>query len=228
MNDQSDERLSISHDFLWSTGVKVDYSVGAGWAATLEWQSSSSLTEGVISTYSRASTLAESIDMVMNHVEAMNILFINMEAPVPVLWYQGDGDSPQYVPPENWRELLREEAQKRGWITYRQDRIGYESFHEMPRVMTLMGMDEGLVIEEPTWIELSNVPTKEELLTLMESEEIRILTKDYPVKEKARIILLEKVKQSEEPIPSLLTFQVFNRFGNRYIDHSKPFGLTAK
>lgn len=39
----------------------------------------------------------------------------------PMLYYRGDGEDPDYPPPDGYRELLRATAERIGWATY-----GYE------------------------------------------------------------------------------------------------------
>lgn len=64
-----------------------------------------------------ADTLKYSIDTIKADAEKLGIVFHTMLKISPALLYRGDGEDDDYhPPPEGWRELLRAEAKRIGFV----------------------------------------------------------------------------------------------------------------
>lgn len=61
--------------------------------------------------------LQVAIDVLCADAERMGIHF-GTAASGPWLYYQGDGESAEWPPPDGWRLLLAEQATRLGWETY--------------------------------------------------------------------------------------------------------------
>ncbi|MFF2532304.1 hypothetical protein ACFVS2_25680 [Brevibacillus sp. NPDC058079] len=118
-------------DNLFTAGITVFYGYAGtnkgveryGWAATLDWQGKetfdSTMLQGTIETRYFTDTLEEAIDSIFKLTQKWSI------KPFPMmnmfLFYKGDGNDSDFPPPKNYREMLRIEAEKRGWDTYKED-----------------------------------------------------------------------------------------------------------
>lgn len=92
----------------------------ANWTARLHFQGGDfarlGYVEGEIRTRYVEPTLARAIDMVLQASERLG-LPRSSERPFALL-YDGDGESPNFPPPDGWRKTLADEAKRRGWMTY--------------------------------------------------------------------------------------------------------------
>lgn len=114
---------------LWSTGITVKYGYGgtrkgeeySGWWAELKWTSGGFCTpgtmEGDIHTRYAEATMSEAIDYVVAVADRFGITQGPTGAPFH-LYYETDGENPDWPPPDGWRAMLQEEAKRRGWGTY--------------------------------------------------------------------------------------------------------------
>lgn len=107
---------------IYGINVTVKYGYAGegcyGWTATLLWQDDkflkSGAVEGEIRTRYFECTITEAIDYVVEVAKQFNLLFVDNFS----LFYCNDGENLKDHPPDNWRQTLQEEAQKRGWKTY--------------------------------------------------------------------------------------------------------------
>ncbi|KAB1146846.1 hypothetical protein F7R91_14820 [Streptomyces luteolifulvus] len=127
----------------WSTGITVTWSSRAhtingvphsGWSALLDFydagfvsdraEHGEASTQGTLRTryYIRdsenVSGLTVAVDNLITDAERLGIDFRLWDGRSPLLYYKGDGEDPEFVPPPNWRETLRTEADRLGWCTY--------------------------------------------------------------------------------------------------------------
>lgn len=111
---------------LWATGVtlKYGYSGGGlyGWTAEICWFDNKfcedKAVQGRIVTRYFEESIELAIDTVMEVFEQFNIKKTDNEFIGFNLYYEGDGEDKEWPPPEGYRKLLRDEAEKRGWKTY--------------------------------------------------------------------------------------------------------------
>lgn len=54
--------------------------------------------------------LTVAVDTIKAEVERMGIAWNN-----PTIYFEGDGENPEWPPPPGWRELLRAQAERLGW-----------------------------------------------------------------------------------------------------------------
>jgi len=59
------------------------------------------------------------IDTLHKDVTGLGIQFIATSADAPMLYIEGDGENKDWPPPDNWREILREQAERIGWATHK-------------------------------------------------------------------------------------------------------------
>lgn len=109
----------------WSTGIVLRYGYAGGgrygWAAYLDFLDAGFCQDE--STQGRLRTryyvpLELAIDMLHKDATQLAIVFRAIIGDAPMLYYEDDGDSADYPPPDNWRAILREQAERIGWITY--------------------------------------------------------------------------------------------------------------
>ena len=124
MNDQTGK--------YWANGITVTYLQPYGerpgaWKADLDFFSGSGFqrvsTEGEIRTnfvQDAAShfSLPQCIDALLGCARDLGIRVFDPAGRHVSLYYAGDGESEQFPPPDGWRDLLREQAQRLGWATY--------------------------------------------------------------------------------------------------------------
>jgi len=116
-----------------STGITVVHTYAGGgedgWAATLDYLDGGFCNDepgkGIVSTEgtlrtrycvrdgSCADPLGTAIDVLRADAERMGILWRE-----PCLYYRGDGESPDWPPPDGWRDMLAAQAERIGWRTY--------------------------------------------------------------------------------------------------------------
>lgn len=99
-----------------------------GWAAAISWQDGRfcqpRTVEGTIRTRYFEETLEKAIDAVVEVAESFGLPlgFTGSMGEMPLaLYYKGDGGDPDYRPPCEWsacKQLLRDEARRRGWESY--------------------------------------------------------------------------------------------------------------
>ena len=109
----------------WATGITVAWSRWPnGWIASVEFFddgfTEQGSTQGKLSTRYWShdpgeETLARQIDLVKADAERLGIRFVATGADKPSLYYQGDGEDPEWPAPEGWRELLGRQAARLGW-----------------------------------------------------------------------------------------------------------------
>ncbi|MED4285084.1 hypothetical protein P4679_24500 [Priestia megaterium] len=97
-----------------------------GWVAELDWATDKFweepdkqkfATQGTVSTMYQNPNLSETIDVVVKKIRELGL----QKHPIGVaLLYKGDAEDPKYPAPNNYLEILKEEAKKRGWVTYDQ------------------------------------------------------------------------------------------------------------
>ncbi|MCK1999782.1 hypothetical protein MZM54_00110 [[Brevibacterium] frigoritolerans] len=91
------------------------------WYAECKWsagnfETANNAIEGIIATSYFAHTLEEAIDLIIKRKEQFQI----KDHPLGIyLMYIGDGEDEDFPPPNNLLELLKVEARKRGWETYK-------------------------------------------------------------------------------------------------------------
>lgn len=116
----------------WANGLTVTYLQPYGerpgaWKADLDFFSGSGFqrvsTEGEIRTNfiqdaALHSSLPQCIDALLGCARDLGIRVFDPAGRHVSLYYAGDGESEQFPPPEGWRDLLREQAQRLGWATY--------------------------------------------------------------------------------------------------------------
>lgn len=118
----------------WATGITVRYDThNRGWVATADYHDDGFVgddnpDEGRVSTEGRLTTryavrdgdtvsgLSAAVDAIVADAAQLGIRFWNPTDGVPGLWYDGDGENRNYVPPEGWRDLLTTEAARIGWV----------------------------------------------------------------------------------------------------------------
>lgn len=121
-------------DTYWSTGITVRYGYAAqgrqGWAARLTYLDAGFCNDdpanGVISTegalHTRymvaeaegADVLTAVIDALKADAERLGIDF-HGSGSTPCLYYEGDGEDPDYPPPYGWQRMLAEQSARLGW-----------------------------------------------------------------------------------------------------------------
>jgi hypothetical protein len=119
----------------WSTGIIVEYRYAGGgdygweaeatylddgWAGDDIPGTTHLSTEGTLKTRyairdteDGASSLAAVIDVILADAERLGITW-----KFPNLYYRDDGRNLEHEPPEGWRDMLAEQAQRLGWATY--------------------------------------------------------------------------------------------------------------
>lgn len=112
-------------DQYWSTGIVLRYGYAGGkrlaWVAYCEFLDDGLCqdegTEGRLTTrYFVPLELA--IDTLHKDATKLGIVFKAIIDKAPMLYYENDGDSKEFPPPDNWRAILREQAERIGWATY--------------------------------------------------------------------------------------------------------------
>lgn len=123
----------------WSTGITVRWfperpGHAEAWGGHLDYLDDGFLndepaaarisTEGALHTrypvedQDGVNVLAVVLDVLIADAEKMGIAWRGPIDGAPMLYYQGDGEDPDWPPPDGYRELLREQAQRLGWATY--------------------------------------------------------------------------------------------------------------
>lgn len=97
-----------------------------GWVDDLDTDAGAISTEGTLRTRYAVTdgqvrtALAAVIDTLIADADRLGIRFTWPTADDrPHLYYRGDGEHPDYPPPDGWRDLLAAEAERIGWATYR-------------------------------------------------------------------------------------------------------------
>lgn len=65
-----------------------------------------------------ASGLTTAIDVLLTDAERLGIDLMTWTDDRPFLYYRGDGEDPNFEPPQGWREALNREAGRMGWRSY--------------------------------------------------------------------------------------------------------------
>lgn len=109
----------------WATGITVKWSEHYGWIAHVDFYddgfAEDGSTEGTLrcrywSKDHSEDALARQIDLVKADAERLGITFATLSfAQTPLLYYQGDGEDPEWPPPPDWREILGRQATRLGW-----------------------------------------------------------------------------------------------------------------
>jgi hypothetical protein len=129
--------ISTEHTGYWATGITLRYRDYLGnhpesWAGSVDFYdgglpddysaTGEVATEGVLRTryyvdsYDGDTAIAAVIDTLIADAGRLGIRFEN-----PALSYEGDGEDGDYPPPEGWRRILRMQADRIGWDSYRVD-----------------------------------------------------------------------------------------------------------
>lgn len=105
----------------WSTGITLRAMRDDRWWAKLDFYDSGfcqdESTEGTLHTR-YCVDLELAIDVLIADAKKIGIEFSRVGDGLPFLSYEGDGESKDWPPPDNWREVLREQAARVGWATY--------------------------------------------------------------------------------------------------------------
>lgn len=117
----------------WSTGLTVKARLESGgklsWAVSCRYldngfandnaDSAAISTEGTLHTryYVRDGETADGLTVAIDAVirDAITLGIVWSEETGPSLYYEGDGENPDYPPPGNWREILTAQAKRLGW-----------------------------------------------------------------------------------------------------------------
>lgn len=103
----------------WSTGIILRERSGE-WAARLEFMDDGfcedKSTQGTL-TMRYFGSLATAIDTLIKDAQKLGIVFTGAGDEPCRLYYECDGESVDWPPPQNWREILRKQAQRIGWVT---------------------------------------------------------------------------------------------------------------
>jgi len=128
----------------WATGITVTYAPLAerindepygGWHASLDYHddgfANNDPDTGEVSTEGTMVTrypvrnakirsgLSVAIDTLVADANRLGIDFIAVGGlAAPFLYYRGDGEDENHPGPDGWRDMLRTEAARIGWITY--------------------------------------------------------------------------------------------------------------
>lgn len=111
----------------WSTGIILRYGYAGsgknGWVAYCDFLDGGfcqdESTQGKLTTRYYV-PLELAIDTLHEDATKLGIVFRAITDKAPMLYYENDGDSKEYPPPDNWRAILREQAERIGWVTYRE------------------------------------------------------------------------------------------------------------
>jgi hypothetical protein len=115
----------------WCTGIVVRWMEGSGWGASARFSDDGFCsddadaghvsTEGTIGTRyfveggERTSALSAAIDAVKADAERLGITFCIPGSGPATVYYEGDGEDPQWPPPPHWREIVNAQARRLGW-----------------------------------------------------------------------------------------------------------------
>lgn len=112
----------------FAPGITLKYGYGGsdfyGWWARADFQDNGhaqdNTTSGCVHN-NYAQDIKSALDVVIHDAEKLGIEFVSHLGTdnVPWLFYINDGDSTEYPPPKNWKEILTEQAKRLGWQTYR-------------------------------------------------------------------------------------------------------------
>jgi hypothetical protein len=122
----------------WSTGITIRYLPDAierhgrsydGWSATAKFYDSGFVSDdtdtGSISTQGELGTryfirdgetvdgLTAAIDVILADAKKIDIQW-GQGCP-PTLYYEGDGEDPEWPPPPNWKRIIRDQCTRLGW-----------------------------------------------------------------------------------------------------------------
>ena len=110
-------------DHYISTGINLRYSRYHDrdmWTATAKFMDAGFCddlaTEGEIHTR-YFQPIETAIDTCRKDAESMGIQWGTVNG-LPYLYIEGDGESKEWPAPDNWREVLQEQAKRIGWQTY--------------------------------------------------------------------------------------------------------------
>lgn len=117
----------LDADVIWSTGITIHYGYAGsdrhGWGAKCTFDQGTpcklGYINGTIKTRYYEKTLAQAIQCVRDMANRLGVIFVSSIFDAPMIDYEGDGESTNYPPPENWRAMLQEEAKRIGWVTYK-------------------------------------------------------------------------------------------------------------
>lgn len=100
--------------------AKCDYE-DAGWVGDDDADTGRISTSGTLHTRyavkdgDERSGLEAAIDAILADSERLGITLVGAVTGKPTLYYRGDGEDPDFPPPDGWRELLAEQAKRIGW-----------------------------------------------------------------------------------------------------------------
>jgi len=111
----------------WATGIIVAYRADTdSWWATVDFYDDGFIGDddpaaGIVSTQGTLRTrypvkgLSAAIDVVKCDAERMGVSFREDGVVGPYVYYLGDGVNDDYPPPDGWRGMVNEQAQRLGW-----------------------------------------------------------------------------------------------------------------
>lgn len=119
----------------WSIGITVAWTYAGGgdygWRASLSFLDdgfcSDDADQGVVSTEGKLQTryavregdtadaLTVVIDTLIADAQRLGILLAQPGGGTAALYYEGDGENDEFPPPDGWRELLGQHADRLGW-----------------------------------------------------------------------------------------------------------------
>jgi hypothetical protein len=116
---------------LFSTGIELKYGCGGhkaggqeyyGWWAKVCFEDYGLTEKGSVYGFisnKYAEPIEDAIDTVKADAERMGIEFISISTrKASMLYYDHDGESKEFPPPDNWKQILKEQAERIGWETY--------------------------------------------------------------------------------------------------------------
>ena len=115
----------------WATGIIVGHSRERGWVGHVDFRDSGFAgddvlgdgqvsTEGRLATryYQRASAdvaLGAVVDVLRADAAQLGIKFRHVAGQPPDIYYEGDGENPEWPAPLGWREMLDRQKRRIGW-----------------------------------------------------------------------------------------------------------------
>jgi len=103
---------------LYASGIAVWHDGHEGWRAKVTFDDFGHCDRGSIHGHiatKYADELSYSVDTIKQDAEKLGIIFYSIPDFAPTVFYPGDGEWPEYLPPNNWREILRQEAKRIGF-----------------------------------------------------------------------------------------------------------------
>lgn len=107
-------------DKLFATGIVIRQDWRGGWWAEATFEDFGHCDRGSvmghIETKYADDDLPYTIDTIKRDVESLGVEFAQLDGVSPALLYSEDGEDEDFPPPDGWRELLKAEAQRIGFL----------------------------------------------------------------------------------------------------------------